>query len=114
MLWNSIAYPPMSIGKDKPGVSVSNAKKGDSLMTVHNTMKIVTPTITNHNKGNTNNEGWDASLPLKPLPNIQKTKELTLPLPEYKNWIHKSQKHPPCKQPMPLKRFQIFFTAEGK
>src|SRR5258706_10546472 len=112
--WNSIAYPPMNIGKDRPEVSVSNAEKRDLRMTAHNTMKTTAPTIINHNRGNISNEGRDAYLPSKPLPNTPKTKELILPSPEYKNWTHKSQKHPPHSQPTLLKRYRIFFMAEGK
>src|SRR5258706_1945039 len=93
--WNSIAYPPMNIGKDGPEVSVSNAEKRDLPAIAHNTMKTTAPTIINHNRGNISNEGWDIYLPSKPLLNTLKTKELISPSPEYKSWTHKSQKRPP-------------------
>src|SRR5258706_7734562 len=104
----------MNIGKDRPEVSVSNTEKKDLPAIAHNTTKTTAPTIIDHNRGNINNEGQDIYLPLKLLPNTPKTKELISPSPEYKSWTHKSQKHPPHSRPTLLKRYRIFFMAEGK
>src|SRR5258706_4884925 len=114
MRWNSITYLPMNIGKDGPEVSVSNVEKRDLPAIAHNTTKTATPTIINHNRGNISNEGRDIYLPSKLLPNTLKTKELISPSPEYKSWTHKSQKRPPHSRTTLLKRYWIFFTAEGK
>src|SRR5258706_9148206 len=103
----------MNIGKDRPEVSVSNTEKRDSPAIAHNTMKTTAPTISNHNRGNINNEGRDVYLPSKPLPNTLKTKELISLSPEYKSWTHENQKRPPHSQTTLLKRHRIFFTAEG-
>src|SRR5258706_14190057 len=104
----------MNIGKDGLEVSVSNAEKRDSPAIAHNTTKTTAPTIINHNRGNISNKGQDVYLPSKPLPNTPKTKELISPSPEYKSWTHKSQKRRPHSRTTLLKRYQIFFTAEGK
>src|SRR5258706_1129685 len=104
----------MNIGKDRLEVSVSNAEKRDLPVTANNTTKTTATTIIDHNRGNISNKGQDAYLPSKPLPNTLKTKELILPSPKYKSWTHKSQKHPPHSQLTLLKRYRIFFMAEGK
>src|SRR5258706_12423075 len=91
MRWNSIAYPPMNIGKDRLEVSVSNAEKRDSPAIAHNTTKTTAPTIIDHSRGNINNEGRYVYLPLKPLPNKPTPKERISRPPENKSWTHKNQ-----------------------